>query len=110
MKWNEINSEKIILELIEESQKNPVLIFKHSTRCSISVFALNRLEKSWDEKAKDLKPYYLNLLAYRDISNAIAERFSVHHESPQVLVIKNKECVYDASHIEINYNELLEFV
>lgn len=72
-----------------------IFIFKHSTRCSISRMALDRLERSL--KANE-PAYYLDLLSYRELSNLISERFSVQHESPQVLIIKNGACILHASH------------
>ena len=108
MKWNNLNNIDLLNQIVTESETTSVVVFKHSTRCSISSMALNRLEKSWDDKAAGCKPYYLDLINNRDISNKIAEKFHVHHESPQLLIIKNGECTYDASHMEINYQELLE--
>jgi len=89
------------------SSLRPQVLFKHSTRCSISSMALNRLkdlEAGFFDKADF---HYLDLIAYREISNAIAERFQVHHESPQVILVKNGEAVYDASHMEISTQELI---
>lgn len=72
--------------------------------------ALDRLQRSWsEEEMKNLKPYYLDLISYRDISNHIAQEFGVDHQSPQVIVIKNGEAVYDNSHMGINYEELKAF-
>ena len=84
-----------------------VLIFKHSTRCSISSMALNRLETKWKDN-NNIPAYYLDLLAHRDISNEIASLYSVEHASPQVLLIKNGVCVYHASHTSISASEILE--
>ena len=84
------------------------LIFKHSTRCSISTMAKYRLEDDWNFEGKKLEPYYLDLINYRDLSKEVAEKFDVHHESPQVLLIKNGECTYDASHLDITVSELHE--
>ncbi|TAG11813.1 MAG: bacillithiol system redox-active protein YtxJ, partial [Sphingobacteriia bacterium] len=78
------------------SQQKAQIIFKHSTRCSISSMALNRLEREDPPNSADF--YLLDLIQYRTLSNEVAERFSVHHESPQVLVIKKGDCVYDESH------------
>ncbi|MFN5317545.1 MAG: bacillithiol system redox-active protein YtxJ [Bacteroidia bacterium] len=78
-----------------DSEHRYVFIFKHSTRCSISRMALDRLERSL--KANE-PAYFLDLLNYRELSNLISERFSVQHESPQVLIIKNGECTLHASH------------
>ena len=110
MNWNTINSAAVLDQIIEESKGQHVLIFKHSTRCSISSMALSRMERSWDEsEMQGLKAYYLDLIAYRPISNQIAEVFDVYHESPQVLVIENGKCIYTASHMGINYSSLKQF-
>jgi bacillithiol system protein YtxJ len=84
-----------------------VLIFKHSTRCSISSTALNRLERAWRPEDAGHAVWYLDLLRYRPISNAIAERYGIQHESPQVLVIRAGRCVYDASHTAITHAEVV---
>lgn len=95
------------LELIStQSHKVPVVIFKHSTRCNISAVAKNRMDSNEAEKGEEY--YYLDLLSYRDISAAIAERFKINHESPQLLLIVDGECVYEESHMGINFSELQE--
>ena len=106
MNWNKLTSSTQLNKIVERSKETPVLIFKHSTRCSISAMAKYRLEGDWDFSENDLVPVYLDLIAYRNISNEIAERFSVHHESPQVLLIRDGECTYDASHLDISVQEL----
>lgn len=83
-----------------------VLLFKHSTRCSISSMALNRLESKWNDNEK-IPTYYLDLLNHRDISNEIATLYSVEHASPQVLLIKNGVCIYHASHTAISAADIL---
>lgn len=107
MDWNSLEDLKQ-LELIDEASAfTPVLIFKHSTRCSISSTALNRLERNWKpEDSRKIHPYYLDLLNYRSISNAVAERYGVEHESPQVIVIENGRAIFHASHTAIDYRLL----
>ena len=106
MNWTALTDEAQIAQIIEESNTQPVVIFKHSTRCSISSMAKNRLDR--EEAPQGSKFYYLDLISYRDLSNKVAEVFHVHHESPQVLLIKNGECVYDESHNGITIQELAE--
>jgi len=91
-------------EILTRSHQYPQVIFKHSTRCSISSMVLHRLER--DEVPTGADFYFLDLLKYRPISSAIAERFQVHHESPQIIVIKNGEVVYDESHMSIQMQEI----
>ena len=93
------------LELILKDTK-PSILFKHSTRCSISSMAKNRLETGLDSLSQKFNVYYLDLIQYRSISNRIAEIFSVEHASPQVLVVNNGECIYNASHSQINPKEM----
>jgi bacillithiol system protein YtxJ len=91
-------------EIINLSNENPVVIFKHSTRCSVSRMALKQFENEFD--LDGVATYYLDLLEHRDISNEIASRFGVYHQSPQLLLIKEGKSVYDVSHSEIDAGEL----
>jgi bacillithiol system protein YtxJ len=86
------------------------IIFKHSTRCSISMMAKRRFELDWDDLPEDIPLYFLDLIKNRDISNQIAQDFSVYHESPQLLLIKNGECILDQSHGGISVEEALVMV
>jgi bacillithiol system protein YtxJ len=106
IQWIPLNSESQLNDIVEQSNDVPCLIFKHSTTCSISAMAKSRLERSWDFSFDDMKPYYLDLLNFRSISAAIAEKFDVYHESPQILLIRNGQCTYDASHLDISVHEL----
>lgn len=110
MNWNALNQLTQLDSIKEESKNQPVLIYKHSTSCSISRATLDRLERNWkDTETGSLKPYILDLLSYRTISNEIVTAFQVEHESPQVLIIKNGEVVYHTSHFGIDYKSLLPF-
>ena len=108
MEWRNLSQIEQLNDVVAESETRPVLLFKHSTRCSISDVAWKRV------KDANLPPkasyYYLDLLSHRDISNKIAELFSVHHESPQVLLIRSKDCVYTESHLGITADEITEQV
>lgn len=106
MNWIELNALQQLSSIKELSNTKLQVIFKHSTRCSISSVAKNRLEKNAFPENIDF--YYLDLIKHRDISNHIAESFDVYHESPQVLLIKNGECIYDESHSGISMDELKE--
>jgi bacillithiol system protein YtxJ len=108
MNWISLTSAHQLEELKEKSRQKAQVIFKHSTRCSISSMAKGRLERS--SAPSDVDFYLLDLIAYRNISNQIARDFNVYHESPQVLVIKNGECVYDESHASISMDEIKEQV
>ena len=106
MNWINLTNEEQLQQIKVNSKTKPQVIFKHSTRCSISGMAKNRLEKSTQPDEIDF--YFLDLIKYRPISNKIAELFKVYHESPQILLIKNNECVYDESHSGIDMEEIIE--
>jgi bacillithiol system protein YtxJ len=107
MNWIALEEEKQLEEIKKESEEKPVLIFKHSTSCSISATALNRMERSWKtDEVPHLKTYYLDLLSYRGLSREVANKFGIVHESPQLLLIEKGKCVYHASHLAINYSEV----
>lgn len=109
MNWNKLSDINQLDEIVKASADKPVLIFKHSTRCSISSSALDRVERSWkNEEVHGLQPYYLDLIKFRTISGAIEDKFGIEHQSPQALIIKNGDCVYHASHYDIRYAELLK--
>jgi bacillithiol system protein YtxJ len=95
-------------EIMMLSEVKPVLIFKHSTRCSVSRMALKQFENEFD-LAEEVDTYFLDLLEYRDVSNEIASRFQVEHQSPQLILIKDGKAIYDVSHSAIDAVELFSF-
>lgn len=108
MQWISLTEEAQLLRIKNESYNRIIAIFKHSTRCSISSMAKNRLERDNDNKGVIF--YYLDLLNYRLLSSKIAEEFDVKHESPQILLIKNGVCIYTASHNGISMPEIMDSV
>jgi len=109
MNWLLLTNEKQLAELHQssfDSSKKGVLLFKHSTRCSISDMALNRLERTWNLSSEILPVYFLDLIAYRALSDKIASDYGIIHESPQVLIIKNGKCIYSSSHSDISFTRI----
>ena len=100
--WKTLSSIDQLDQIDVQSNERPVILFKHSTTCGISAGAKYRLEDAWGDEVKNYDFYYLDLLTYRPISNAIATRYGVRHESPQILVIQNGKAVYNASHQRID--------
>ncbi len=105
MDWINLQTEEQLSEIIDKSKDIPQVIFKHSTRCSVSSMAKNRLDKR--EKPQGLDFYYLDLIKFRGISNKIAADFKVTHQSPQVLIIKDGHSVYNESHSGISMEDIL---
>lgn len=108
--WVSLNDLEQLEDIVTTSYEKTVVIFKHSTRCSISRFALNSFENEFNYPKEKIEPFYLDLLVHRDISNEIARKFGVEHQSPQILVIKNGRAIYSASHESIDSGILERFV
>lgn len=108
MDWINLNSVEQLTEINEKSKNKTQIIFKHSTRCSVSIFAKRILSNEYsDEIKKNADVYYLDLLAFREISNSIANHYGVVHESPQILVVNNGECTFNASHSDVSFKSAL---
>ncbi len=108
--WIHLTELETLEEISEISKTQTVAILKHSTSCGISRMVLRQFEQSYDLKEGQIKLYFLDLLAYRDISNKIATRFHVPHQSPQLLVIRDGKVIFDASHGSIQAEKLKEFI
>lgn len=108
--WHILDKMEQLDELIIESKTKSVAIFKHSTRCGISRAMKKMFERNYTLTDGQLKLYHLDLLQNRSISNKIATKFKVHHESPQIIVIKDGEVVYHDSHHAIEASNLNRFV
>lgn len=104
MNWQPITTEADWQSIIAASEIVPQLVYKHSTRCSISSVAKSRLERSAIPPGIQL--HYLDLIKYRSLSNMIAEDTGVRHESPQVLLMVNGKCIYNESHMGINMDDI----
>lgn len=102
--WNNVKSVEELTDIFDNEQD--YVLFKHSTRCGISRMALSSFESAWDIENTDLKLYFIDLLAHRDVSNKIAELYNVQHQSPQAIVVKHKLVVDASSHSEINANKI----
>ena len=107
MKWIDLKSDGEWSNVLEASKKAPVVVFKHSTRCSISLMAKKNLERFWEH---DIAAYYLDLIQYRAISNKISTDLDVQHQSPQLILISNGIAIYDASHSDIDADALAPYL
>ena len=108
--WIFLTSENQLEEITKKSYEKTQVIFKHSTRCSISSISMNKFVKNYTIPVEDADLYYLDLLNYRSVSDEVGYKFQVQHQSPQVLVIKNGQAIYDASHYAIQTDKILELI
>lgn len=100
--WIPFKDLSILEDILNTSYDIPVLIYKHSTRCGISSMMRHRLERNYDLEKEQLCCYFIDLIKYRDISNKVASKLGIAHESPQVLLIRDGRVVHNASHGSIS--------
>ncbi|MAZ72253.1 MAG: bacillithiol system redox-active protein YtxJ [Flavobacteriaceae bacterium] len=108
--WHVLSEMEQLEELAEQSKTTPVTIFKHSTTCGISKMVFRNFERSYALTDTQMKLYYLDLKAHRNVSDEVGYKFQVIHESPQILVIKNGNVVHHASHHNIQAEALKNYV
>lgn len=106
--WQKLTESSQLTEILGNKSGEKHILFKHSTRCSISAMALNRFQQDWDEEFGDVHVWYLDLLSYREISNQIAEKTGVYHQSPQAIAVQNGEVKYSASHSDISIKQAIK--
>jgi bacillithiol system protein YtxJ len=110
MRWIPLTENQQLDDIIAESHHKPIAIYKHSTRCSVSLMVKKGLESEWRLTGEQMPVYYLDLLTYRPISNRIAEVFAIEHESPQLIIIRDGKPIYSASQSEIIYDDIVESI
>ena len=108
--WQKLTSVDQLDTIVEESKVTPVAIFKHSTRCGISSMVMRQFERAYDLNKDQMKLYYLDLLAFRKVSDELSINFQVLHQSPQLIVVKNGKAVAHASHNGISASVLHNFI
>lgn len=108
--WKELTNIEMLDEVTEDSKTRPVAILKHSTSCGISRMVLRQFEKEYDLKEEEVGLYFLDLLKHRDVSNKIASRYNIPHQSPQLIILRDGKVVYDASHSDISAEILHKYL
>lgn len=104
--WRRLQTDQDLDAALSASNEGTVALFKHSTRCSVSSMALKFFEQSWNYDDDQVTPYFLDLIAYRSLSNRIASELNVEHQSPQLILVRNGKAILNRSHNEINASEI----
>ncbi len=110
LNWTDIVSIQTIESAVEKSFSQPVIIYKHSTRCGLSSVVKSRLERSWSKEPLPVECYFLSLIQYRKLSDYLSDRFQVIHESPQILIIVGGVCIFHDSHMGVNHSAIKEAI
>jgi len=104
--WKEFKSEEELDLIIKKSNTRSQIIFKDSVSCGISAHAKHKLVTGNDKLIAKADFNYLDLLSYRSISNLIATKLDVQHQSPQIIVLKNEVPVYIVTHHTIDTDKI----
>ncbi|AIM35518.1 hypothetical protein KO02_01705 [Sphingobacterium sp. ML3W] len=108
MNWVPLNNLDQLQQILDSQQV--CAIFKHSTTCGISGMAKKNFERFANLSDKSYDVYYLDLLAFREISNQIASIWHIQHQSPQLLILQGDTCIFNASHGEIDFDDLVTYL
>ncbi len=106
--WNTISNPSHFKEVLQKSEEQPQLIYKHSHRCSVCFVAKGNLEKASGEILEQADMHFLNVVNNRAASDEIASELDVRHESPQVILLNNGEVIWHASHGDIKPENIIE--
>jgi len=110
LNWYKLTKVEQLSNLKKISNDKLVVLFKHSTRCGISRMVWNQFQSSADFPADQVELFYLDLLSYRDISDAVAQEFQVLHQSPQLIILQHGQVVHHASHSAIVPSSVNQFL
>jgi bacillithiol system protein YtxJ len=108
VQWKNLSDLRQLEDILNDRSGQKHLLFKHSTRCGVSAMTKRQFEQEWPAGKEDIQVWYLDLLNHRDISNAIAEKTGVFHQSPQAIALINGEVRYDASHSEVSARRIIK--
>lgn len=105
--WNKLTDEGAVEKVIRESENKPQLIYKHSGRCSVCLFSKSNLEQHAGDISEVADMNFVDVIGSREVSNNIAEKLNVRHESPQAIVLKRGEVIWHASHGSVKSAQIL---
>lgn len=103
---NEISTDEAWEQCLSRSQEQPVLVFKHSTRCGISSSAYNRVQAYLEEQSEPPETFLVKVVEHRPVSNRVAADMGVVHASPQMILVHQGSAVWNASHHGINADSI----
>jgi bacillithiol system protein YtxJ len=110
VEWRRLSDTADLKEIKEASYSKLQLIYKHSTRCATSYFALKNLQNFPKDTFDEINTYLVDVIGQRDLSGEISKYFNVRHESPQVIILKNGEVIWSASHGHVRTELILEAI
>lgn len=105
--FQEINSIAALKDVIQQSDKQPVLFFKHSNTCGISQRAFGEFERYLDSpESLAVRNYVIVVQTAREVSNELARLTAIQHESPQAILVHGGKAVWNDSHMALKTDRL----
>lgn len=108
--WKLLNKPEDLEQIVQNSKEAPQIIYKHSTRCAVSSIALFSLQGIRADVVEKADFHFLNVIDHRDLSNYVAEKLNVRHESPQLLLIRNGKVDWHGSHYQVKAETVAEIL
>ena len=108
LNWTPLLTQAQFEGALADSINTPHLIFKHSSRCTLSAIAKLHLEDNWSSLIATVSPLLLDVIAHPQLATTVAEACNAMHESPQILLLYRQNCILDASHQDIDLAEIDE--
>lgn len=96
--WNVLETPDQVSQLLDLSNRLPVVVFKHSVRCGSSSMALWQLKEGWTFGDEEFDFWYLDVIRRREVSDRIAQEFGVIHHSPQLILVHGRQAKFHTSH------------
>ena len=94
-----LHNDEDLQDALASSQREPIVFYKHSATCGLSARARREMERFAEESEAPI--FEVVVQEARPVSNTIADRFSIRHETPQAIVVYQGQATFDVSHGKI---------
>lgn len=108
--WRRVTSDEDVESILSASNSRPQIVFKHSTSCGVSFFAMRSLNTPEILENQNIDLHLIDVIQQHSISQGFAEKVNIRHESPQIFVLKNGEVHWHGSHNSVNAKNVLNHI
>ena len=106
--FKEISSSQTLSEVLDESCQRKIVIFKHSTTCPVSARAWREVQNFISESTNEVLVTMIKVIESRPVSNQVAEELGIKHQSPQVLLVSDRQVLWNASHQSVTESNIIK--
>ncbi len=110
VRWIPLERKEQLKGITGRSDEVLQVIFKNSLTCGVSGMVRRSFETNLSIPEGKADLHMLHIQDNRELSDEVSRAFEIRHESPQLLLIKNGKVVHHASHGQISFVDLTEWV